>query len=156
MTARKAAAPRRGAPIRKSAGESYILDNQAGFVLRQVSQRHSVIFVELIGEDITPTQWAALAKLKEIGPTSQNLLGRLTAMDAATIKGVILRLAKRQLVETLPDPADARRLIVQLTERGSQMAKKLMPRAAAITQVTLAPLTVKEQSDLISILTKLR
>jgi DNA-binding MarR family transcriptional regulator len=156
MTAREAAKARRGVPIRKPAGESYILDNQAGFILRQVSQRHSVIFVELIGEDITPTQWAALAKLMEIGPTSQNLLGRLTAMDAATIKGVILRLAKRQLVETLPDPSDARRLIVQLTERGSQMARKLMPRAAAITQVTLAPLTAKEQSDLISILTKLR
>jgi len=30
--------------------------------------------------------------LTETGPCSQNLLGRLTAMDVATIKGVIDRL----------------------------------------------------------------
>lgn len=156
MAARKPAASRGGTTARQPANETYVLDNQAGFILRQVSQRHSVIFAELIGEDITPTQWAALAKLHEIGPTSQNLLGRLTAMDAATIKGVVLRLAKRQLVETRSDPADGRRLIVQLTEQGRQMARKLTPRAAAITQVTLAPLTADEQVLLVNILTKLR
>src|SRR5579871_5825769 len=74
--------------------ERYLLENQAGFILRQVNQRHSGIFSRLMGNDLTPTQWAALAKLKEIGPCSQNLLGRLTAMDAATIKGVIDRLVR--------------------------------------------------------------
>ena len=46
-------------------------------------------------EDLTPTQWAALAKLRELGDCSQNHLGRLTAMDAATIKEVVDRLTVR-------------------------------------------------------------
>ena len=72
---------------RRSKPASYVLDSQVGFVLRQVLQRHATIFVAQMGEDLTMTQWAALSKLYELGPCSQNLLGRYTAMDAATIKG---------------------------------------------------------------------
>ena len=64
---------------------SYKLDDQVGFVLRQAQQRHAALFASLMIEGLTPTQWAALSKLAEIGATSQNRLGRLTAMDAATI-----------------------------------------------------------------------
>ena len=83
---------------------SYVLDEQVGFILRQVSQRHATLFLEHMIEELTPTQFAALAKLHERGPTSQNRLGRLTAMDAATIKGVIDRLILRGFTETQPDP----------------------------------------------------
>src|SRR4030081_1968665 len=68
---------------------AYVLEEQIGFILRQVWQRHAAIFAREIGINLTPTQWAALAKLSETGPCSQNHLGRLTAMDIATIKGVI-------------------------------------------------------------------
>lgn len=80
----------------------YVLDEQVGFILRQVWQRHSSIFSRDIGTNLTPTQWAALSKLAETGPCSQNQLGRLTAMDVATIKGVIDRLTARGLTETSP------------------------------------------------------
>src|SRR4029453_12934721 len=113
-------ASRHGGNGRKPENDAYVLDSQVGFILRQVRQRHAVIFDELIGEGVTPTQWAALAKLQEIGPTSQNLLGRLTSMDAATIKGVVLRLGKRHLVETGPDPGDARRLTGRLAGGGGR------------------------------------
>jgi len=156
MTSRKPAISRHGGNARKPEGDTYVLDSQVGFILRQVSQRHAVIFDELIGEGITPTQWAALSKLQEIGPTSQNLLGRLTSMDAATIKGVVLRLSKRNLVETVPDPDDARRLTVRMTEQGKRLARKLTPRAAAISQVTMAPLTQDEQARLVALLMKLK
>jgi cobyrinic acid a,c-diamide synthase len=66
----------------------YVLDDQIGFVLRRVTQRHLAIFSDAIPE-VTTTQFAALAKLAELGPLSQNHLGRVTAMDAATIKGVV-------------------------------------------------------------------
>ncbi len=88
----------------KPARPSYILDEQIGFILRQVWQRHATIFAREIGINLTPTQWAALAKLTETGPCSQNLLGRLTAMDVATIKGVIDRLTARGLDRDQPGP----------------------------------------------------
>ncbi|MFM8991008.1 MAG: COX15/CtaA family protein, partial [Alphaproteobacteria bacterium] len=39
------------------------------------------------------------ARLRELGDTTQNQLGRLTAMDPATIQGVVRRLVARGLVE---------------------------------------------------------
>ncbi|MFO1108163.1 MAG: MarR family transcriptional regulator [Bradyrhizobium sp.] len=140
----------------KPAKPGYILDEQIGFILRQVSQRHAVIFARDIGIDLTPTQWAALAKLQETGPCSQNQLGRLTAMDVATIKGVIDRLTARGLTETAPDPEDGRRLLVSLTKAGQQLAEKAAPNALAISRETLAPLEPKEREMLMGLLGKLR
>jgi DNA-binding MarR family transcriptional regulator len=133
-----------------------VLDEQVGFILRQVWQRHSSIFSRDIGTNLTPTQWAALSKLAETGPCSQNQLGRLTAMDVATIKGVIDRLTARGLTETSQDPEDGRRLLVSLTRAGQQLAEKLAPNAIAITRETLAPLDAKERELLMTLLNKLR
>jgi MarR family transcriptional regulator, lower aerobic nicotinate degradation pathway regulator len=140
----------------KPAKPTYVLDEQIGFILRQVSQRHAVIFARDIGIDLTPTQWAALAKLQETGPCSQNQLGRLTAMDVATIKGVIDRLTARGLTETSSDPEDGRRLVVSLTKAGQQLAEKAAPNALAISRETLAPLEPKEREALMELLSKLR
>jgi DNA-binding MarR family transcriptional regulator len=145
--------------VRRSARPSrpaYVLDEQIGFILRQVWQRHATIFAREIGINLTPTQWAALAKLSETGPCSQNHLGRLTAMDIATIKGVIDRLTARGLTETGPDPEDGRRLLVSLTRAGQQMAEKAVPNALAITRETLAPLDERERETLVALLGKLR
>ena len=135
---------------------AYVLDEQIGFILRQVWQRHAIIFARDIGINLTPTQWAALAKLQETGACSQNLLGRLTAMDVATIKGVIDRLTARGLTETSADPEDGRRLLVSLTRAGQQLVEKAAPAALAITRETLAPLDAKERETLIALLSKLR
>jgi DNA-binding MarR family transcriptional regulator len=135
---------------------SYVLDDQIGFILRQVSQRHAVIFARDIGADLTSTQWAALSKLAETGPCSQNQLGRLTAMDVATIKGVIDRLTARGLTETSADPEDGRRLRVSLTRAGQQLTEKVAANALAISKETLAPLDPRERELFVTLLEKLR
>ena len=149
---------RNGVPKRsaKPAKPAYVLDEQIGFILRQVSQRHAMIFSRDIGINLTPTQWAALSKLCETGSCSQNQLGRLTSMDVATIKGVIDRLTARGLTETSPDPDDGRRLVVSLTRAGQQLADKVAPNALAITKETLAPLDAKERDTLMALLSRLR
>jgi DNA-binding MarR family transcriptional regulator len=134
----------------------YVLEEQIGFILRQVWQRHAAIFAAGIGANLTPTQWAALAKLAETGPCSQNQLGRLTAMDVATIKGVIDRLTARGLTETSADPQDGRRLKVSLTRNGRELAEKAASNALAITRETLAPLEANEREMLTALLNKLR
>src|ERR1700759_3455383 len=136
----------------KPAKPSYILDEQIGFILRQVWQRHAAIFAREIGINLTLTQWAALSKLVETGPCSQNQLGRLTAMDVATIKGVIDRLTARGLTETSRDPEDGRRILVSLTRAGQQTAETAAPNALAITKETLAPLDGSEGEALLGLL----
>src|SRR6516164_1615185 len=149
----RSAAQKRGPKLSKP---SYILDEQIGFILRQVWQRHAMIFARDIGINLTPTQWAALAKLSEAGPCSQNQLGRLTAMDVATIKGVIDRLTARGLTETSPDPEDGRRLLVSLSRAGAQLAEKIASNALAVSKETLAPLDARERETLFALLNKLR
>lgn len=141
---------------RQKTGKPYVLDDQIGFVLRQVNQRHVAIFEGLLGGDLTPTQWAALSKLAEVGSCSQNQLGRLTAMDVATIKGVIDRLTKRGLTKTSADPDDARRLLVSLTPAGRQKVARAVPLAFRATEDTLAPLDPAERQTLKALLAKLR
>ena len=134
----------------------YILDAQIGFVMRQAQQRHTAIFAKRMIEDLTPTQWAALAKLAETGPCSQNLLGRHVAMDAATIKGVVDRLSARGLIATATDPDDSRRLLVALTPDGRNLVFRASPVATAITEETLAPLTPAERRTLLRLIGKMR
>lgn len=132
----------------------YRLQDQIGFVLRRAHQRHVAIFAAHIA-DLTPPQFAALAKLHETGTTSQNQLGSLIAMDAATVKGVIDRLRARGLVELAPHGADKRRLLVSLTEEGRAAVEQLIPLARQITAETLAPLTRQEAATLMRLLGKL-
>ncbi len=88
-------------PAEPTADGCYALDEQVGFLLRVAMQRHTAIFTGRMVEGLTQTQFAALAKLFEVGPCSQNYLGRLIYLDAATIKGVVDRLALRGFVTAL-------------------------------------------------------
>jgi MarR family transcriptional regulator, lower aerobic nicotinate degradation pathway regulator len=133
----------------------YVLDDQAGFLMRVAMQRHTSIFTSRMVEGLTQTQFAALAKLYEVGPCSQNYLGRLIYLDAATIKGVVDRLHLRGFVTALNDPKDRRRRAVALTERGRTVTEAAMTVASEITAATLGPLTVDAQRQITKLLRKL-
>jgi len=133
----------------------YVLDDQAGFLMRVAMQRHTAIFHARMVESLTQTQFAALAKLHEVGACSQNHLGRLIYLDAATIKGVVDRLCARGFVSALNDPKDRRRRAVALTVRGRSVTEAAMGVAAEITAATLAPLTADEQRAVVKLLRRL-
>ena len=141
--------------IHKPAPGKYRLEEQVGFHLRRAAQRHSAIFATHITDELTPTQWAALVKLAEFESLSQNLLGRETAMDAATIKGVVDRLAKRGLVATAPDPEDGRRMRVSITRDGLAAVARGAGPATAVTVETLKPLSATEQRQLVDLLRRI-
>lgn len=132
----------------------YALDDQIGYVLRRVTQRHLSIFSEAIPE-VTTTQFAILARLVELGEMSQNHLGRAAAMDAATVKGVVDRLARQGLVTTRPDPDDRRRLTVALTDAGRALFAARVATALEVSARTLDPLTPPERAQLLALLLRL-
>ena len=135
-------------------GKGYKLDDQIGFKLRVANQKHLEIFAHEM-PDLTPRQFAVLAKLTEVGPLSQNHLGRLTAMDPNTAQGVILRLLRRRLVMRQPSPEDRRRKLLSLTESGAALAGRLKEEGRAISEATLAPLTARERRQLLALLARL-
>lgn len=132
----------------------YRLDDQIGYVLRRATQRHLAIFSESIPQ-VTTTQFAVLARLNELGPLSQNHLGRETAMDGATIKGVVDRLTRQGLVTTAPDPEDKRRLTVSLSESGAALFQATKDAALKVSDATLDPLTPDERAVLLQLLLRL-
>lgn len=135
-------------------GQPYLLDEQIGFALRKASQRHVSIFARHIS-DLTPPQFATLAKLAEVGATSQSQLGALVAMDAATIKGVIDRLSARGLVTLAAHEDDRRRVVVSLSEEGRRAFDQMIENALTITQETVEPLTERERLTLMRLLAKI-
>ncbi|MGM4918680.1 MarR family transcriptional regulator [Tardiphaga sp. 813_E8_N1_3] len=133
----------------------YVLDSQVGFLMRVAMQRHTSIFMSNMIEDLTQTQFAVLAKLHEVGPSSQNHLGRLVYLDAATIKGVVDRLGLRGFITTGSDPTDRRRRAVSLTEKGARVVDAAIRVAADVSAKTLRPLTAEEQRTLTRLLKKI-
>lgn len=145
----------RGKAGQEGARGDYVLDEQVGFRLRVAMQRHTAIFTSQMVGGLTQTQFAALAKLVEVGSCSQNQLGRLIYLDAATIKGVVDRLIGRGFVATTVDPQDRRRRAVALTPEGRRVIESAIRVAAGITAATLAPLTPDEQRAIVQLLRKL-
>lgn len=133
----------------------YILDDQVGFLLRLASQRHAVIFQKHAVENLTATQFSTLLRISEQGEVSQNHLGRLAAMDVATIKGVVDRLKAKDLIQTTADPVDKRRMSISLTPAGAALIADLKVAGTVITKETLAPLTASESETLIGLLKKI-
>lgn len=137
-------------------GSGYVLERQVGHLLRRAHQRHCAIFQENIGAaQLTPLQFAAMVKLRDLAEVSQNQLGRLTAMDAATMQGVIKRLAVRGLIDRRPDPGDRRRLILSLSRAGEALIDSAIADGAEISRLTLSPLSPAERRTLLDLLVRI-
>jgi DNA-binding MarR family transcriptional regulator len=149
---------------RKPAGDAdpatraavYMLEDQVGFLLRCAHQRATEIFNGVMARfTVTPTQFAALAKLDDLGSVSQNQLGRLTRMDPATISGVVGRLIARGYVRQSADIKDARLVLLMLTPVGQAAVTAMKGIAAEVSQRTLAPLNAAEATALRKALAKI-
>ena len=135
---------------------SYALEDQIGFHLRRAHQRATLIFIEVMAQfDITPTQFAALAKIDDEGSISQNHLGRLTAMDPSTILGVIGRLQRQGLVHVRSTPGDARLSMIELTIDGQKRVGEMKAVAAEVSKRTLSPLKPADAKTLNELLARI-
>jgi DNA-binding MarR family transcriptional regulator len=143
-------------PVASDPLGGYVVEEQVGFLLRRAHQRHTAIFQDgMDGAELTPTQFTALVKTVELGRVTQNHLGRLAAMDPATIQGVVRRLAGRGLVRRLRDPLDRRAAVLVPTEAGTALAAAAVRHGRRITETTLAPLDPAERDHLLALLRRL-
>lgn len=138
------------------ADEAYRLDRQIGFLLRRAYQKAAANLTRRFGDcELTPPQFATMARLLEKGALSQNRLGRLVAMEPANIRDVTRRLNARGLVAIGRDPSDARLRVVRLTAAGQALTRELLAIDVEATAETLAPLEAREQRVLYELLGKL-
>lgn len=140
----------------KEAYAGYVLEDQIGHLLRRAHQRATQVFLaRFAASGLTPTQFAALVRLSEYGALSQNHLGRLTAMDPATIQGVIRRLSARRLIRRVSDAGDRRRAVLSLSEDGLALIEGLFEIGLDVSAATLQPLSPAEQRTFLDLLKRL-
>lgn len=134
----------------------YRLDESVGHLLRRAHQRHAALFQErgAVG-GLTPTQFATLLRLAELGTATQNALGRAVALDPATIQGVVARLRDRGLVEAGRDPLDRRTVVLSLNEAGTAALADAIRQGSQANERLLAPLDGEERRTLLRLLRRL-
>ena len=140
--------------------DGYTVESQVGFLLRRAYQRQTAIWqacmAEGVGEkELTPRQFTALVKVVTNGRVTQNQLGRMAAMDPATIQGVVRRLVARGLVARALDPMDRRTAVLTPTEAGHALAGRGVAHARRASEVTLAPLDPAERRTLLGLLARM-
>ena len=135
--------------------KDYVLDSQIGFLLRQATQRNSQIFQRHTFDDLTTTQFSALFRLVTMGECSQNELGRRTAMDVATIKGVVDRLRKKGYIATREDENDRRRTLLCIAPGHEGLRERLSDLGSRVTNETLGTLNAADRRQLLDLLGKI-
>jgi MarR family transcriptional regulator, lower aerobic nicotinate degradation pathway regulator len=134
----------------------FTVEDHIGYLLRRAHQRHVSIFTTGMAHvELTPTQFTALLKTVELGRITQNHLGRLAAMDPATIQGVVRRLTARGLMRRSNDKMDRRTAVLEPTEAGVALIASVVSCARKAHEQALAPLSAAERIQVMNLLRKM-
>ena len=102
--------------------------------------------------------WDALASLRRAGPPyrlSPTDLYRGLMRTSGAITNRLHRLEQDGLVRRVPDPADGRGMLVELTAKGRDLVDRVAPEHVANERGMLAVLSPAEQRSLADLLRKL-
>ena len=148
--------PADGLPCVRRAAENYDVSEQIGHLLRKAYQKHLAIFGQNINDpQLTAVQFATLSASRQLGPSSMSDLGKATAIDAATTRGIIERLRARGLIRLEVNAEDRRKVIVELTDAGNTLVEQATPVAAQISELTMTSLNEVERVAVLYLLRKL-
>lgn len=109
----------------------------------------------LMDTGLTLSQFGVLEVLYHKGPLCQRDIGQKILKTSGNMTLVIDNLEKRELAVREKDPADRRRMLVKLTEKGSDLIQALFPTHAAVAVETFAVLKSNELATLGKLLKKI-
>ena len=99
--------------------------------------------------------WKLLSVIEYFGPLSASEAGAHTSLEPAKVTRGIDALAQKRLVLRREDPADRRRTILTLSEKGRRLHDKVEQVSRALERELLSVLTPSERSMLYRTLDKL-
>lgn len=136
--------------------QAYTFSEQVGHLLRKAYQRHMAIFQQNVGDSqLTAVQFITLCAVRDNGPSSLTELVAVTAVDQATIRGIVERLKARELITLGHDAQDKRKVIVHLSDSGRAAVDQTVPRAQEISELTLSHLNPAERVAMVYLLRKM-
>lgn len=136
--------PELGARARGSFVDNYLL-----YLLAAVSHEASGQFhAHVRAQGVRVPEWRVLATLHDTDGAMVTTLARISLLEQSHLTKIIDQMAKRGLVLRRPDPADARRVRVFLTDQGRELASQLVGDARAHEEGLLARLSDKDAQNL--------
>lgn len=147
MSTRQSHAPHR---------DDYDFTEQVGHLLRRAYQRHVAIFQQTIPDSqLTAGQFVVLCAIQAHTSCSLSEIARATAIDQATVRGIIERLKSRELIKVSHDARDRRKVVVLLTPAGQALIADVVPFALDISERTMRGLNPAERVALLYLLRKM-
>jgi DNA-binding MarR family transcriptional regulator len=127
-----------------------------GHLLRRAYQRHVAIFQQTIKEyQLTAAQFAVLCTVRDQGSCSLSEIVKVTAIDQATVRGIIERLKLRKLITVIHNPDDRRKVSVSMTDEGVTMIRQTIPLVQQISELTFNGLNPAERVAMLYLLRKM-
>lgn len=133
------------------------LEQRPGHLARRFQQIAVAIFhaeVDRLGHDLTPVQYAALARIAGVPGIDQTTLAGLIAYDRTTIMGVVDRLARKGLVTREPHERDRRAHALHVTPAGAATLESIEPAVDAAQKLILSGLSETESEQFLRLLRK--
>ena len=118
---------------------------------RQFAQKN----IKAQGIDITIDQWLILKTIHDHPELSQREIALMVFKDHASITRMIELLVKRSYITRSFHEEDRRRFILQLTDQGKKIYKKLIPIVSSNRKNALEGLSLKEVENLHHSLSKI-
>lgn len=117
------------------------LEGGIGFLLRLLEARYDVLYQNLTRQnDITPRQFGVLMALYQGGPLTPSVLAERISSDRNTLSEMLKRMSGRKLISKMENAEDRRSIQVQITAKGEAALLKVIPAAARLQDLMLAPL----------------
>ena len=104
--------------------------------------------------DMTPAQNHVLLYLAEHGPTPQSVVTGFMRVTAPTANGIIDRMEEKELLVRFVDAQDARRRLLELTDKGHGLVEELKVCFLEAERALVGDLTEEEQEQLRSLLAR--
>lgn len=129
------------------------LEGGVGFLLRLLEARYDGLYQSLTRQtDITPRQFGVLMALYQQGPMTASVLADRISCDRNTLSEMLKRMAERRLLSKKSHPEDRRSIQVQITAKGEEALLAVVPAAAELQNLMLAPLRKEDRTHFLKCL----
>jgi DNA-binding MarR family transcriptional regulator len=123
------------------------LEGGIGFLLRLLEARYDVLYQNLTRQnDITPRQFGVLMALYQDGPLTPSVLAERISSDRNTLSEMLKRMTARKLISKKNNAGDRRSIQVQITAKGEAALLSVVPAAAELQNLMLAPLAGEDRA----------
>jgi DNA-binding MarR family transcriptional regulator len=129
------------------------LEGGIGFLLRLLEARYDVLYQDLTGQsDVTPRQFGVLMALYQRGPLTPTVLAEHISCDRNTLSEMLKRMTTRKLIAKKSNSEDRRSIQVQITSKGEEALLGVIPAAAELQDLMLAPLRKEDRAHFLKCL----